>query len=197
MTTIIHQINKQKYPVVLMDGTRKLPKSAEASLIKFAEKITKSCPKAIFRTGNASGTDETFAHGVAIVNPAQLEYVIPYRTMRKSKLKSGARVISLEDFPDDEKNRLKKETLLSYPYMEKLIDHYFSTGIVNKFTAKAIYLLRDTLKVIGSTGLALRPSMLGIFYVNPEKPLSGGTGHTIRVCKQNNVTVLDQSDWLK
>jgi hypothetical protein len=39
--------------------------------------------------------------------------------------------------------------------------------------------------------------MLGIFYVNPEKPLSGGTGHTIRVCKQNNVTVLDQSDWLK
>jgi len=37
---------------------------------------------------------------------------------------------------------------------------------------------------------------LGIFFVNPKNPLSGVTGHTINICKQNNVPVLFQDDWL-
>ena len=60
-----------------------------------------------------------------------------------------------------------------------------------------MYLLRDSLKVIGSKGLKLLPATLGIFSVNTEKPLSGGTGHTIRMCEKNGVKVLDQTHWIK
>ena len=63
--------------------------------------------------------------------------------------------------------------------------------------AKMLYLLRDTLKVTGSNALKLAPAACGIFYVNASDPLSGGTGHTIRVCVQNRLPVIDQEVWQK
>jgi len=192
--TII-SINNTKHAVVLLEGTRKLSAKDTPKLIRLSEQLTTACPKATFRTGNASGTDEAFAQGVANINPNQLEYVIPYRTMRQSKLLPGARVLSLQDLPETERHTLKTETVKSYPKIEKIIDHYFETSSKSRISFKALYLLRDTLKVIGSKGLGLYPATLGLFYVNSEKPLSGGTGHTIRVCEQNGVNVLNQLEW--
>jgi len=59
----------------------------------------------------------------------------------------------------------------------------------NRHTVKALYLLRDTLKVVGSKSLSLAPATAGIFYMDMENPLTGGTGHTISLCSQNNVPV--------
>jgi hypothetical protein len=61
--------------------------------------------------------------------------------------------------------------------------------------SKASYLLRDTLKVVGSPALALAPATLAIFFVNPDRPTGGGTGHTIRICQLHAVPAATQSDW--
>lgn len=196
MNDIINQIKISKNPVVLLEGTRALPKEDIPNLVHFAEKLTTVSPGTLFRTGNASGTDEAFAQGVANVNVFQLEYVVPYATMRKSKLHKGGRIVSLDEVPGNEQIRLKEETVNSYPSIDSLVDYYFKTGYKNRNTVKAMYLIRDTLKVIGSKGLNLLPAAFGVFYVNLQKPLSGGTGHTIRVCEQNGITVSTQNEWL-
>ena len=195
MKELIHQIKNTKNAVVLLEGTRNLPKTKEPSLISFAEQLALGCPDVKFRTGNSSGTDEAFAQGIANINPSLLEYVIPYKTMRKSKLHKKARIVSLDEIPTFEQAQLKAETIKSYPSIANLIDYYFDKGIRNRLSYKAMYLLRDSLKVIGSDGIKLNPATLGIFYVDPEKPLTGGTGHTIRVCKQNKIPALTQGEW--
>ena len=65
-----------------------------------------------------------------------------------------------------------------------------------RLRAKASYLLRDTLKVLGHGG-RLAPPGTGFFYVNPEDAMAGGTGHTIRVCQQLGVPVILHKDWLE
>jgi len=114
-----------------------------------------------------------------------------------STLHESVRIITLEDCPKNEKSRLKDETLITNPHMGGIIDYYFKTGIRNRNTVKAMYLFRNSLKVIGSNGLNLLPATLGIFYVNTEKPLSGETNHTIRMCEKNGVKVLNQTHWIK
>jgi len=57
---------------------------------------------------------------------------------------------------------------------------------------KGGYLLRDTLKVIGSPTLSFAPASVGLFYVELADPEAGGTGHTIRICHQHNVPVAFQ-----
>jgi len=58
-----------------------------------------------------------------------------------------------------------------------------------------MYLLRDALKVTGAPSLALAPADQGFFFVNPQNPDSGGTGHTIRVCHHLGVPVYTQDEW--
>jgi len=77
-----------------------------------------------------------------------------------------------------------------------LIKRYRNIGRWEKHTIKLTYLLRDTLKVLGSSSLKLPPATCGIFYVNESNPLAGGTGHTIRVCQTEHVPVMDQKTWL-
>ena len=60
---------------------------------------------------------------------------------------------------------------------------------------KAAYLLRDTLKVVGSTTMNLEPAVLGIFRVNPVDPRGGGTGHTIKVCELRGVPHASSLDY--
>jgi hypothetical protein len=65
-----------------------------------------------------------------------------------------------------------------------------------EFRALAAYLLRDTIKVIGCEDLGLAPADFGIFYVRASDPMKGGTGHTIRVCRERGVPVLTQDQWM-
>jgi len=60
---------------------------------------------------------------------------------------------------------------------------------------KAAYIIRDTIKVIGAGNI--KPATFGIFYDDLKNPLSGGTGHTMSVCKVNNIPLVDQKDWFE
>jgi len=75
---------------------------------------------------------------------------------------------------------------------EKLIDP-FVNGERNKIIIKAAYIIRDTIKVIGTK--KIRPANFGIFYDDLSNPMQGGTGHTMNICKLNNVPMINQTIW--
>jgi hypothetical protein len=78
--------------------------------------------------------------------------------------------------------------------MEKLIDQYVA-GDRNPYAMKAAYILRDTVKVVGARGVS--PASIGIFYDDLSDPMSGGTGHTMQVCLNNRIPLLDQRTWIE
>ncbi len=59
-------------------------------------------------------------------------------------------------------------------------------------SAKDAYLVRDRLKVHGLPGL-IPSATAALFYVAPADPEAGGTGHTIRVCRQQGIRLCTQS----
>ena len=65
-----------------------------------------------------------------------------------------------------------------------------------KLGSQAACLIRDTMKVAGMNG-KLTPPIVGLFCVDPTDPNAGGTGHTIRACKNAGITVAFQDDWEK
>ena len=78
--------------------------------------------------------------------------------------------------------------------MQKLVDQYID-GKRDRFSIKAAYIIRDTVKATGASGI--KPATFGIFYDDLQNPKTGGTGHTMNVCEQNNIPVIDQSVWLE
>ncbi len=64
-------------PVILLEGTRIVPSSAEAALTALGRFLARQFPHARFRSGNAEGSDTLFARGVEAVDPARMELIIP------------------------------------------------------------------------------------------------------------------------
>lgn len=190
---ILEYVSSLGEAVILLEGTRNLPKGKAPELTRFARILAGDCPQARFRSGNATGTDQAFAEGVASVDASRLEIVLPYTNMRRKSIPTGASVFSLENVPPSEETELAAPTLKASPKVEWLLDHWFETRKRGRLTARAVYLLRDALKVVGSPKLGLAPADCGIFYTDPASPASGGTGHTIRLCRQNGVVVLESS----
>jgi len=77
----------------------------------------------------------------------------------------------------------------SHVQMKKLIEQYV-LGARNRHTLKAAYIIRDTLKVLGTASIA--PASFGIFYDDLENPTAGGTGHTMNVCRMHTIPFIDQ-----
>ena len=180
-------------PTVLLEGTRSLPNAEREELVRLAQLLARRYPAARFRTGNASGADEAFAEGVAVVDPTRLEYVLPTAGMRRKSRVPGAYAMSLRDVP--EIRGVAQWTNRATPRNERLVDRYLDDGGRSRLSAKAAYLLRDTVKVVGSTTLALPAATAGVFYANPSDPMKGGTGHTIRVCRDHGVPVVLADVW--
>lgn len=166
--------------IILLEGTRKLPDADAPKLIAFAKQLATQYPKCIFRTGNATGSDEAFAKGIALVDVSRLEYILPTPTMGKKRLIQHARMISLEDLPIDELQFLVDKALDATPNYKYLVDCYMK-GIKNRYSESAKLLIRDVLKVYGSKSNGFLPATAAMFYVNFENPKVGGTGHTVRV----------------
>jgi hypothetical protein len=82
LTAIRVALQEHERPIVLLEGTRDLPDANRPQLVVLAALLAREFPKAIFRTGSANGWDEAFAHGVAQVDAARLEYAVPYATHR-------------------------------------------------------------------------------------------------------------------
>lgn len=183
-------------PVILLEGTRKLANEQFGKLVLFGEFIAKKFPHVRFRSGNASGSDDAFAQGVRKVAPDRIQILLPKMDAGKSRLDKRDYVLALEDVSLAEEKQIIYESKRATPKNKRLFEAYElqHEGIMKQ---KSLYLLRDTLKVLGSPENNLAPITAGIFFVNQDDPESGGTGHTMRVCRQNNVPVFTQDDWMK
>ena len=182
-------VESQLRPVILLEGTRALGTDAAPRVEEFAAQLAERFPTAIFRSGNAPGSDQAFARGIANVDVSRLEIVVPYTRHRMAERPNGVRALSLDDIADD--GDLSRLTLLASPIYQKL----FSARSINASAAKVKYLLRDTLKITGDDGAGFAPANVGLFWINPLKPKTGGTAHTIRVCEQVGLPLWTQEKW--
>ena len=183
--------------VVLLEGTRKIPAENQIKLTEFSAQLAEKYSDVIFRSGNAGGSDELFAKGIESVDPTRMQQMLPYKNANKKRLHSLSPVLSLDELTDDEIAQLADISLKATPEYKSLISAYIKTMKKNRFTVKAIYLLRDALKVTGLKRLNFAPADVGIFYTSADKPKGGGTGHTIRMCELCNIPVYTQMDWMK
>ncbi len=183
-------------PVILLEGTRQLPAEKRQALADVGQRLAKAFPRAVFRSGNATGTDEAFAAGVATVPGSKLQLVLPTPGMGRSRRPVSATCLALDDLPLEERHHLARESFAASPENHRLFDLYLRGHSGNPAYAKAQYLVRDALKVFGSPALKLAPATVALFFINNIGPTSGGTAHTIRLCERHEVLVFTQRDWL-
>lgn len=190
-------IDSCEQPVILLEGSRTVLEKDAARLTRLAAKLAQKFPRAIFRSGGASGSDTLFAEGINQTNKNQLQLVLP--TSRNLKTGNSAiktlRDVCFEQTSETEQKEIFKLTEQATPDYRGLIEFY-QQNKKGKLFFKTQYLLRDTLKVIGSETLQMSRASVGCFYVNSNKASGGGTGHTIRVCRLLQVPVIEQKNWL-
>ncbi len=177
--------------IILLEGKRKVLPGDERFLLALGEKLCREMKFARFRSGNAPGSDELFARGISKIDPARMEVIIPY-TGHRSKSNQGYQQHALDQINLLEEPEVTYQTKFNKKNTRFIDD--FVGGENNHITIKAAYLLRDTIKVTG-TRSGIPKATFAIFYDDLENPLQGGTGHTIRVCKNNEVPFIDQTVW--
>lgn len=180
-------------PVILLEGSRNVSESDANSLTNLAVKLAEKFPRASFRSGGASGSDDLFTQGVLQVNKKQMQFVLPKSRKADS---DGINTIFFDGLPDAEQEEIFKLTANATPAYQSLIAFYKKKKLGRTFY-KTQFLLRDALKVCGSETFQMSRADVGCFYVNSDKQGGGGTGHTIRVCRLLNVPVIEQNEWLK
>jgi hypothetical protein len=178
-------------PVILLEGTRDVPEGDWQRLTDLAEMLARELPHAVFRSGNADGSDSLFAKGVVRIDPGRMQLVTPTAGHRKKYRHVANYVVPMDDVPAEHEDTIAYHTNEATPANRRIIEKRHE---VPRLKAKARYLMRDTLKVIGSQDNGLAPATAGIFYAKSD-PMSGGTGHTIRVCRNHEVPVYLQGDW--
>lgn len=197
---------RTKHPVILLEGTRRLPEFDIPLLHQLGQLLAKLFPNVLFRSGNAEGSDTVFAEAVAAIDPARIEHVLPFSGMGMSRRHPDSPSYALEQLPKVAGGRLAEYTVQASPGTRRLVDAHCGILKSPHLAAKASYLIRDTLKVVGADEAGLAPATAGIFYVSDDDPLSalsdpfdrhrtGGTWHTIRVCVQHGVPVVLQHIW--
>ena len=177
---------------VLLEGKRDVLPQDEERLVQLGRLLAEKTQHIQFRSGNAAGADALFSKGVSEVDAERLEVVTPYDAHRK-KQSFTSHVHSIENM-----DIAKEEEVINHSKSNKktqsLVDRYV-TGVRDRNAMKAAYIIRDTVKVLGSQ--TLPKATFGIFYDDLEKPRQGGTGHTMQVCTDNHVPMVDQEIWLK
>lgn len=188
-------LTRSSSPTVLLEGTRELSAAAAPDLTALAVHLARTFPHARFRTGNAKGSDEAFAASIALVDPTRLEFVLPYATHRSKQRPAESPATDVERLSPAHFQEIIDTTLQASPQYERVAVNYRERQVHPRQRAAAQLLLRDTLKVTGSDGMA--PPVAGIFYVHAADPDRGGTGHTMRVCRALGVPVIPQFQWLE
>ena len=178
--------------IVLLEGKRDVSEVDKEKLTALGRLLASKSRKMIFRSGNAEGSDQLFSDGVAAVDNQRLQVITPYSGHRQ-KTNKAYDTISLDDINIATEPEVVYQSK-SNKKTEKLIDKFVS-GDKNRYTIKAAYIIRDTIKAIGTE--KIKPATFGIFYDNLDNPKSGGTGHTMNVCEQNNIPIIDQRIWFK
>ncbi|MBM3165263.1 MAG: hypothetical protein FJZ80_07370 [Bacteroidetes bacterium] len=176
--------------VVLLEGKRNVLTMDAPYLTALGSLLAKSTHLMHFRSGNAPGADAFFTAGVASISPERIQLILPYSKHRQEQAQNFQRY-SLEDIPLLEEPALIYETKKNKK-MANLVDRY-AQGNRDPYAMKAAYILRDTVKVMGSKNL--RPIRAGIFYDDLNHPNQGGTGHTMNVCKNQKIPIFTQEIW--
>jgi hypothetical protein len=181
-----------KNTIILLEGKRNVLESDKEKLIQFGNLLATHLPLATFRSGNADGADFYFSQGVLQVAPEGLQVITPYDKHRE-KQNNAYETISLDQID------LVKESEVIYQSKnnnktKSLIDKYVG-GAKDRFSIKAAYIIRDTVKVTG-TNSGIPPTTFAFFYDDLDNPKAGGTGHTMEVCDMNKVLYLTQEDWI-
>ena len=176
--------------IVLLEGKRNVIDTDKEKLTALGSLLASKTKRMIFRSGNAEGSDQFFSDGVTGVDIKRLQVITPYSGHRQ-KTNQAYETISLDDINIAAESEVVYQSK-SNKKTEKLIDKFVS-GDKNCYTIKAAYIIRDTIKAIGTE--EIKPATFGIFYDDLENPMAGGTGHTMNVCKQNNIPLIDQKIW--
>ncbi|NTU52299.1 MAG: hypothetical protein HGA97_01075 [Chlorobiaceae bacterium] len=184
-------IETTEQPVILLEGRRAMPVDDYESARLVAELLASRFPNARFRSGNATGSDEAFSKGIVAVDPARLQVIAPYKTHRLKARFSGAAYEYPDALSADQIRKMIDKTISASPKSASLMKLLGQKG---SLAAKADYLLRDTMKVIGFSP-AFPKATAALFFVDPADPMAGGTGHTIRVCQHAGVPIAFQNRW--
>jgi hypothetical protein len=182
-----------KNTIILLEGKRNVLEFDKEKLIKLGNILATHLPLVTFRSGNADGADFYFSQGILQVASNRLQVITPYNNHRQ-KQNNAYETISMDQIdlvnePDivyQSKNNKKTKSL---------IDKYIG-GAKDRFSIKAAYIIRDTVKVTG-TNSGVLPANFAFFYDDLNNPKTGGTGHTIAVCNANKVPYLTQENWEK
>ena len=177
--------------VVLLEGRRAIPDDHARKAECLARHLATEFSSLRFRSGNATGADDAFSRGIAAVDPRRLQIVAPYASHRKSLRYDEAAYDSPDSLSRIQEEEIASKTSGASPAIRRLIDKRGGKGAA---AAKALYLMRDTMKVTGHSVSFPKP-VCALFYVNLDDPMEGGTGHTIRVCQQEQVPVVFQDSW--
>lgn len=180
----------KKNNIILIEGKRNVKEEDKEKLVQLGKNLTKESQYMKFRSGNASGSDELFSRGVAMVDHSRLQVLTPYAKHRQKKN------IAYETISMDEINITEEDAVIYNAKKNKktkhLIDKYID-GDRGRFAIKAAYIFRDTIKVLGTSDIP--PIVFGLFYDDLLDPMNGGTGHTMKVCIDNNTPILNQNGW--
>ncbi|MBL8520216.1 MAG: hypothetical protein JNK75_06045, partial [Betaproteobacteria bacterium] len=91
------RVSSASSAVVLLEGTRELPEGDAPALTALAAHLARTFPHARFRTGNAKGSDEAFAAGVACVDARRIEFVLPYTGHRAGQRPAASPTATLDE----------------------------------------------------------------------------------------------------
>lgn len=187
----IKQFDKDN-SIILLEGKRIVLEADKEKLTALGKLLASKTSRITFRSGNAEGSDQLFSDGVTSVDNKKLQVITPYSGHRQ-KTNQAYDTISLDNI------NIAAEPSVVYQSKnnkktEKLIDQFVS-GDKNRFTIKAAYIIRDTIKAIGTK--EIKPATFGIFYDDLDNPMTGGTGHTMNVCEENDIPIIDQKVWFK
>jgi hypothetical protein len=128
---------------------------------------------------------------VVAVAPERLEIIAPYATHRKRERHPLVHYESPESLDSDALEAIQTLTITATPANRGLIKCYGRGG---RTGAQAACLIRDTLKVTGIPQ-KLAPPIAALFWIDPADPEAGGTGHTIRVCRNAKIPTVFQNEW--
>jgi hypothetical protein len=178
--------------VIVLEGKRNVLDSDASLLILLGETLAKLLPLVVFRSGNAEGADELFSKGVEKVDPLRLHVLTPYSNYRARNNPDR------KQYPLDAISLLKEPELVyqsaKNQQMKSQVERY-ANGVRDKGSMMAAYIIRDTAKIIGTSEIG--KATVALFYEDLKNPLKGGTGHTIKTCKENNVPFFNQTTWMK
>ena len=178
-------------PVILIEGRRSISSQAADSARQVSSFLAGRFPRLKFRSGNANGSDEAFTAGVLEISPERMQIIAPYASHRKKQRHPLALYESPESLSPEDLEHIKVMTIAASPGNKALVGCYQRGG---KLGSQAACLIRDTLKVAGIPG-KLDPPITALFCIDPANPEAGGTGHTIRACRNANVPVVFQDCW--